>query len=56
MTSKPSFQFQCHARISACADKVFALEIFKKMQQEEGKETLADEGTFFNLKALAFPP
>ena len=56
MTSKPSFLFQRHARISACADKVLALEIFEKMQQEEGMETLADEGTFYNLKSPAFPP
>ena len=36
--------FQCHARILACSNKVLALEIFEKMQQEEGVEALADEG------------
>ena len=35
---------QRHARISACSDKVLALQIFEEMQQEEGMEALADEG------------
>ena len=38
------FLFQCCARISACSDKVLALQIFAEMQQEEGMEALADEG------------
>ena len=36
--------FQHHARISACSDKVLALQIFEEIQQEEGMEALADEG------------
>ena len=36
--------FQRRARISACSDKVLALQIFEEMQQEEGMEALADEG------------
>ena len=36
--------FQHRARISACSNKVLALQIFEEMQQEEGMEALADEG------------
>ena len=36
--------FQRRAHVSACADKVLALQMLEEMQQEEGLETLVDEG------------
>ena len=40
--------------MSACTDKVLALKIFKKIQEEEGLETVTEEGNYFLILLFSF--